>query len=193
MATTSRDDVIARGADVPLELARTATARDALLDPQEGDIIPDNEEKGYHVGEVRQPAEPVLTRGGDVRFESDQPSKFTGSYAEQKAELDRREQESPELYGGNVHQPLLTKPEDVEKAKARQLEAQGSGRRSTRSTEGPVTATPKTSKPRSAQPRSSGRRSSSRRGASRSAVSAEVKGPNPAAGTVDVSTSSSGE
>jgi hypothetical protein len=79
-ATTkeSPDDVIARGADVPLELARSAAPRDALVDPLPTDYVPDNEEKGYHVGVERQPAEPVLTRSGDVSFESiaEQPSKF---------------------------------------------------------------------------------------------------------------------
>lgn len=68
------DDVteVARGADVPLALAAMpgTTTRDALVDPQEGDIIPDIESKGYHVGQVRQPAEPVLTSDGDVHFES---------------------------------------------------------------------------------------------------------------------------
>lgn len=63
------DDVVARGADVPLALS-TPGPRDALLDPREGDIIPDLETKGLHVGEVAQPAEPVLHRGGDVTFES---------------------------------------------------------------------------------------------------------------------------
>lgn len=76
------DDVteVARGADVPLALASQpgATTRDALLDPQEGDIIPDIESKGYHVGQVRQPAEAVLMSDGDVHFESDLPSKFEG-------------------------------------------------------------------------------------------------------------------
>lgn len=74
------DEVVARGADVPLELARSATPRDALVDPREGDYVPDAAEKGYHVGIVRQPAEPVLTAGGDVHFESiaDEPSKFEG-------------------------------------------------------------------------------------------------------------------
>ena len=77
-AAESPDDVIARGTDVPLELARNAGPRDALVDPEPTDYVPDNEEKGYHVGQERQPAEPVLTRGGDVHFESiaDQPSKF---------------------------------------------------------------------------------------------------------------------
>lgn len=73
------DEVVARGADVPLALAAAGgQTRDALLDPREGDIIPDIESKGYHAGMVRQPAEPVLTAGGDVHFESvgDLPSKF---------------------------------------------------------------------------------------------------------------------
>lgn len=80
----SADDVVARGADVPLALAAATGARDALLDPREGDYIPDNEEKGYHVGTERQPAEAVLTRGGDVRFESiaSEPSKFVDGQGE---------------------------------------------------------------------------------------------------------------
>lgn len=69
MAKNKASDEVARGADVPLALASTGP-RDALLDPREGDIIPGLEEKGYHVGEVAQPAEPVLHRGGDVTFES---------------------------------------------------------------------------------------------------------------------------
>jgi hypothetical protein len=75
---TGEPTEVARGADVPLALASmsTATTRDALLDPREGDIIPDVESKGYHVGEVRQPAEPVLTSDGAVHFESDLDSKF---------------------------------------------------------------------------------------------------------------------
>lgn len=60
---------VARGADVPLALS-TAGPRDALLDPREGDIIPDLETKGLHVGTVAQPAEPVLHKGGRVEFES---------------------------------------------------------------------------------------------------------------------------
>lgn len=72
------DEVVARGADVPLALAASTGPRDALVDPRDGDYVPDNDSKGYHVGQERQPAEPVLTAGGDVRFEStaDQPSKF---------------------------------------------------------------------------------------------------------------------
>lgn len=78
-AAPTGDEEVARGADVPLALMANAAPRDALLDPREGDYVPDNEEKGYHVGVERQPAEPVLTAAGDVHFESlpeAGPSKF---------------------------------------------------------------------------------------------------------------------
>ncbi len=126
--TQPQDEVVARGAaDVALKLAEGSVTRDALLDPREGDYIPDNEEKGYHVGEVRQPAEPVLTAGGAVRFESDLPSKFEGNSAkEQKARSNAREAANPELYGGNVHEAPSVRASDVTGVGSRErLEAQG--------------------------------------------------------------------
>lgn len=98
-------DEVARGnEDVALKLAQ-AGPRDALVDPQPGDIIPDNEEKGYHIGEVRQPAEPVLHRSGDVTFESEGESKFAGaSIGDLKAAHNKREA-SDEAYAGVVHVP----------------------------------------------------------------------------------------
>ena len=69
MAKNASSTEVARGADVPLALS-TAGPRDALTDPREGDIIPDLETKGLHVGHVAQPAEPVLHKGGRVEFES---------------------------------------------------------------------------------------------------------------------------
>lgn len=82
--TAPGDEVVARGADVPLALAALpgSQTRDALLDPREGDIIPEIESKGYHAGMVRQPAEAVLTAAGDVKFESDLPSKFEDAEGE---------------------------------------------------------------------------------------------------------------
>ncbi len=124
------DEVVARGAtDVALQLGGAPT-RDALLDPRDGDIIPDNEEKGYHVGEVRQPAEPVLTRSGAVRFESTDapgPSKFEGnSAADQKARSNAREAANPELYGGVEHVAPTVNASDVTGVGSRQrVEAQG--------------------------------------------------------------------
>jgi hypothetical protein len=109
------DEIVARGADdVALKLGNGMT-RDALVDPREGDYIPDNEEKGYHVGEVRQPAEPVLTRSGAVRYESVDspgPSKFE-SPQDQKARSNAREAGSPDLYGGNVHVPISVDLGDI--------------------------------------------------------------------------------
>lgn len=121
------DEVVARGQDeVTAELARRASPRDALLDPQPTDIIPDNDEKGYHVGEVRQPAEPVLTRGGDVRFESiaDQPSKFEDNPSSLKAlKAAHNEREASDAaYAGITHvpdeDPALARPEAPQTSKA---------------------------------------------------------------------------
>lgn len=107
MARTAQKDgdVVARGADVPLALS-SAGPRDALLDPRETDIIPDLETKGLHVGEVAQPAEPVLHRGGDVTFESlpEAPeSRFSGalSFAEQKR-LNSELQANDPAYAGRA-------------------------------------------------------------------------------------------
>jgi hypothetical protein len=115
--TKSADDVVARGADVPLALASQAQTRDALTDPREGDIIPDVDTKGYHVGEIRQPAEPVLTRSGDVTFESlpeAGESKFVSSYAEEQAAMDKRLSSDP-AYAGVAHQPIASDPEEAER------------------------------------------------------------------------------
>ena len=111
------DEVVARGAeDVALKLGSSAP-RDALLDPRDTDYIPDNVEKGYHVGEVRQPAEPVLTAGGQVRWESTDapgPSKFEGnSAADQKARSNAREAANPGLYGGTAHVAPSVNASDV--------------------------------------------------------------------------------
>jgi hypothetical protein len=116
--TAPLDEVVARGTqDVALKLGEGTLPRDALVDPRPGDYVPDNEEKGYHVGEVRQPAEPVLTAGGQVRFESlpeAGPSKFEGnSAADQKARSNAREAENPDLYGGTVHRPVTINEGDV--------------------------------------------------------------------------------
>lgn len=98
-------DGAARGsAEVALKLQSQAVTRDALLDPQPGDYIPDNETKGYHVGETRQPAEIVLPEGSTTpEFETigDKPSKF-GSFAEQKAAVDAQ----TAAYEGSDHAPL---------------------------------------------------------------------------------------
>jgi hypothetical protein len=46
--------------------------RDALVDPRPGDIIPELDTKGYHVGIVPQPAAPVSVDGVTVAgFQSD--------------------------------------------------------------------------------------------------------------------------
>jgi hypothetical protein len=109
------DEIVARGAaDVALKLGGGPT-RDALVDPRDGDYIPDVESKGYHVGEVRQPADVALTRGGQVVFESTSdagPSKFE-SAAEQKARSNAREQENPDLYGGVQHVAPSVNASDV--------------------------------------------------------------------------------
>jgi hypothetical protein len=121
----SAEDIVARGADVPLALATQATTRDALTDPREGDIIPDVDTKGYHVGEVRQPAEPVLTRGGDVQFESlgdTGPSKFPSSYAEEQAAMDKRLSSDP-AYAGTVHVPVHADPDTADAAYRERLAA----------------------------------------------------------------------
>jgi hypothetical protein len=129
--TAPGDEIVARGTeDVALKLGGAPT-RDALLDPREGDYIPDNEAKGYHVGEVRQPAEPVLTAAGDVRFESlpeaPGPSKFEGnSAAEQKARSNAREAANPDLYGGVAHVAPSVRASDVTGVGSRErVEAQG--------------------------------------------------------------------
>lgn len=102
-------DEVARGAaDVALKLS-TGGPRDALLDPRDGDIIPDLAEKGYHLGEVAQPAEPVLHRSGAVTFESlagAPESKFAGamSFADQKAANQAVQAKDP-AYKGVAHVP----------------------------------------------------------------------------------------
>lgn len=101
------EQIVARGAtDVALKLGGGPT-RDALVDPQPGDYVPDMEEKGYHVGTVRQPADVALTAGGKVVFEStaDEGSKFE-SAADQKARSNAREAANPALYGGDLHVPI---------------------------------------------------------------------------------------
>lgn len=126
-------DEVARGADVPLALAG-AGPRDALLDPQPHDIIPDAVEKGYHVGEVRQPAEPVLKRSGTVDFESlpgAGESKFTSSYAEDVRKLDAATSSDP-AYAGTVHVPIETDPERVAKREKELQGDRGEGRRESR-------------------------------------------------------------
>jgi hypothetical protein len=128
--TQPADEIVARGAaDVALQLGGAPT-RDALVDPREGDIIPDVESKGYHVGEVRQPADVALTRGGAVVFESKSdagPSKFEGnSAADQKARSNAREAANPELYGGTPHVAPSVNASDVTGVGSRErLQAQG--------------------------------------------------------------------
>lgn len=63
--------------DAPLALPATGP-RDALVTPEAQDYVPDIEEKGYHVGLVRQPADLVgnpatgaegfRSQGGDSKF-----------------------------------------------------------------------------------------------------------------------------
>jgi len=103
--TKDTEDYVARGADVPLALSSPGP-RDALLDPKESDIIPDLENKGLHVGEVAQPAQPVLHRNGDVTFESlpEAPeSRFEKvvSFAEQKR-LNSEMQANDPAYEGRL-------------------------------------------------------------------------------------------
>ncbi len=122
------DEIVARGAaDVALKLGNGQT-RDALVDPQEGDYIPDVETKGYHVGEVRQPADIALTRGGQVVFESTSdagPSKFE-SAADQKARSNAREAANPDLYGGDAHVAPSVNASDVQGVGSQdRLRAQG--------------------------------------------------------------------
>jgi hypothetical protein len=110
---TEGDEVVARGAeDVAIKLA--SGPRDALIDPQPGDYVPDNVEKGYHVGTVRQPADPVLGASGRVGFESiaDEPSKFESAKA-QKARSNAREAANPDLYGGQEHVPMTVNRSDI--------------------------------------------------------------------------------
>ena len=111
------DDEVARGADVPLALAQNPNSlppRDALVDLRDTDYVPDIDDKGYHVGTVRQPAEPVLTRAGAVRFESNsgRESKFETA-KEQKERSNAREAENPDLYGGVPHQPISVRASDI--------------------------------------------------------------------------------
>ena len=126
---------VARGPQDVAGALAAAGPRDALMDPQPGDIIPDLETKGYHVGEVAQPAEPVLYGGGVVEFESlpEAPeSKFEkNSFAAQKAELDAREVANPDLFGGVDFVEPLTDPEAVSKAKEALTKSQTTERRST--------------------------------------------------------------
>lgn len=137
MATKNTDkstDVVARGgAEVAAALAAQTTTRDALVDPQPGDIIPDVESKGYHVGEVRQPAEPVLTRGGDVTFESlgdSGASKFPSTYAEDFAKLDEKLAGDP-AYAGVEHVPYVADPAEADRLHAERQAARTTERRST--------------------------------------------------------------
>lgn len=112
----AQPEVVARGAaDVALKLSQGSVTRDALIDPQPGDIIPDNEEKGYHVGTERQPAEPVLDAAGAVRFESTEeagPSKFETA-REQKDRSNAREAGNPDLYGGVLHTPITVRSSEI--------------------------------------------------------------------------------
>lgn len=65
--------------------------RDALVTPLPGDIIPDLETKGYHVGIVAQPAVPVTVDGVTVAgFASTEPSRFR-SFADLKRAAHRDE------------------------------------------------------------------------------------------------------
>jgi hypothetical protein len=69
-------------------MMKPAGPRDALIDPQPEDFIPDVETKGYHVGMVRQPAEVVGVGGVPQGFRSTagEPSRFAhGSLAHLKA------------------------------------------------------------------------------------------------------------
>jgi hypothetical protein len=106
---------VARGADVPLVLAQASQTRDALVDPQPGDYLGDTE-KGNHVGEVRQPAEPVLDSAGNVTFESiaDEPSKFARTYADDFEALEEFVQGNPD-YEGTAHVPVTGDPEEAER------------------------------------------------------------------------------
>lgn len=113
-ATDPGAQVVARGAeDVALKLQSSATTRDALLDPREGDIIPDIESKGYHVGDVRQPADPVLLANGVQTFESQGGVSKFQTAADQKAIANAREAENPHLYGGDVHVPISVDSGDI--------------------------------------------------------------------------------
>lgn len=127
----SRDNVIARGADVPLALAVAAGPRDAMIDPKEGDIVPGIDDKGLHVGMVRQPAEPVLrgatVASADVEFESttDRPSRFSDmTYAEQVKANSAWEAEQGDAYAGNVVQPILTDDKAIAAAKLAKSDSQ---------------------------------------------------------------------
>lgn len=103
MAAGSKN-VIARGAsEVAGALASQAATRDALLDPQPDDFIPDVDDKGLHVGTVRQPAEPVLRAGGVVEYEStgSGESKFQ-TFADQVRANSAWEQEQGDLYEGRA-------------------------------------------------------------------------------------------
>ena len=121
---------VARGADVSLVLAQQSQTRDALVDPRPGDIIPDNDEKGYHVGTVRQPAEPVLTADGAVHFESVDggASKFDTTYADDFKKLDDAQQGDP-LYAGTLHVPIASTPEETKAAEARARAARATAKK----------------------------------------------------------------
>jgi len=119
-------DVVARGADVPLALAASGP-RDALVDPRDGDIIPDVKDKGLHVGEVRQPAEPVLHAGGNVDFETktNMPSRFAPTtYAEQVKANSAWEAEQGDLYAGREAVAISVDDKDVAERKAALTKAQ---------------------------------------------------------------------
>lgn len=86
--------------DAPLAIAGVGGPRDALVDRQEGDIIPDFEEKGYHVGLVRQPAQ-VVGVGGRVqgfRAQADMPSRFP-TLRDTKAAHNARESKAGDSFG----------------------------------------------------------------------------------------------
>lgn len=118
----------ARGsAEVALKLQGQAVTRDALLDPKPGDYIPDNETKGYHVGEVRQPAEIVLNEGAATpHFETigDKASKFP-NFADQLAAVG----EITKDYEGSDHQPLRVDGDPRAASRAREGRA-GAGQKS---------------------------------------------------------------
>lgn len=107
---------VARGStDVALKLTESAAPRDALVDPSPTDVVPGNEDKGYHVGTVRQPAEPVLDAAGTVHFESlpeSGGSKFETA-REQKDRSNAREAANPDLYGGDVHVPITVRASTI--------------------------------------------------------------------------------
>ena len=106
---------LARGAaEVALKLAEGSVTRDALQDPKDTDYIPDVDTKGYHVGEVRQPAEPVLHAGNVVTFESvgDGESKFS-DYEKQVQAVD----EITRNYDSSEHKPITVTDAEIRVAR----------------------------------------------------------------------------